>query len=265
MSPLTTAAKTHLTSLEKRWSSSIHLNMLSTPLRKCIVTSKVLPTSLLVQLKAITLPPISPGLSSSIQAQNKSRIVMLPDQILHPKYAPKKVGKGIWFTLDPSIYSQLEKRGSYRILNPKANVVRGMEGLIWRQLGERVLQELELILERFQGRKRVDLIHPKKEKEEEEEGENVSFSIRMEMEGEREEARLGAVPSFVPKFADETQKERFEAGVKRLATLSGAGELKEVYRVKQSSLTAPLGVALYRLHLWTRTKPTTTQSETFKP
>ncbi len=150
--PLSGPAKAYLANLEKRWSGSLHLTMLATPLRKCIVTSKILPTSLLVQLKAIS-PSFSyfsyrPAASSAKGSiVGGSRVVMLPDQILHPSYVPKKVGKGVWLTLDPRIFAQLEKKAAYKVLNSKATLVKGTERLIAKQLGERVVQEVMLLRE----------------------------------------------------------------------------------------------------------------------
>ncbi|SPC63034.1 uncharacterized protein UHOD_06001 [Ustilago sp. UG-2017b] len=254
-------AATSLTNLEKKWTCSFHLSMLASPLRKCIVTSKLVPTCLLFQLKAVTLPSLPstvPPERNSAQG-DRERIVMLPDQIFHPKYIPKRVGKGIWLTLNPGVYAQLERKGMHKMLNPKAGLVGGLQELVWRQLGERVVQETELVLAVFAGRKRIDLITEWEKGEKGEKGESgqcaVSYTIQIgEGSGEGE---LGANTIFVPKFADEEQKSRFEERLRALAKLSGleGAKAEQVYGVKQRQVTAPLAVALYRLQLWTRSLP----------
>ncbi|KAJ1034734.1 hypothetical protein NDA13_000989 [Ustilago tritici] len=258
--PLSVTAATSLTNLEKKWTCSFHLSMLASPLRKCIVTSKLVPTCLLFQLKAVTLPSLPsrvPPKTNSAQG-DREQIVMLPDQILHPKYISKRVGKGIWLTLNPGVYAQLERKGMHQMLNPKAGLVGGLQELVWRQLGERVVQETELVLALFAGRKRIDLITEGEKGEKGEIGQ-VSYTIQIgEGSGEGE---LGANTIFVPKFADEEQKSRFEERLRALAKLSGVEGAKgeQVYGVKQRQVTAPLAVALYRLQLWTRSLPSPTK------
>ncbi|KAJ1597061.1 hypothetical protein NDA14_004476 [Ustilago hordei] len=250
VNPLSVTTATSLTKLEKKWTCSFHLSMLASPLRKCIVTSKLVPTCLLFQLKVVTLPSLSSGVppkTNSAQG-DRERIVMLPDQILHPKYIPKRVGKGIWLTLNPGVYAQLERKGMHKMLNPKAGLVGGLQELVWRQLGERVVQETELVLALFAGRKRIDLIT---------EGGQCAVSYTIQIGEGSGEGELGANTIFVPKFADEEQKNRFEERLRALAKLSGVegAKAEQVYGVKQRQVTAPLAVALYRLQLWTRSLP----------
>ncbi|SPO28390.1 uncharacterized protein UTRI_04787 [Ustilago trichophora] len=268
--PLSSAARDHLTQLEKRWNGSIHLNMLSSPLRKCCVTSKVVPSALMVLLKAVALPPATPTappststpssdpLSNKKLAQAGEGIVMLPDKLLHPKFVPPKLGKGIWVTLDSRIYSHLAKRGSWKISNPRAALLEGMEELIWLQLGERVVQECQLLVDRFGDKKRLDLIsscNPTAER--------VGYTIRLptQQQGQgKQEESLSANPIFSPEFKDQRQKERFITAIHLLASIGNQSEqpsLNPKYGVKQSNITLPLGIALYRLHLWTHSLTTT--------
>ncbi|CBQ68579.1 conserved hypothetical protein [Sporisorium reilianum SRZ2] len=245
--PLTTAAQTHLTALETRWAGSLHLQMLSFPLRKCIVTQKVLPTSLMFQLKPFPLPPSPPSPSKKAQ----ERIVMLPNQILHPKYACRKLGRGVWCTLDARVLGAMLERGSWKIVSARAEMGREMGALVWTQLGERVVQEAHVLAERFSGRKRLDLFHVQ------EDAAKVSFAIRMSRASAStptlQRQQHAGTTIFEPVFKDPDQAERFETAIHAL-TPSLAQEAAQdgtVFFAKQSHITAPLGIALYRLNMWT--------------
>lgn len=284
--PLVGAARDHLLTLEKQWAGSVHLNMLSTPLRKCIVTSKVLPTALMLQLKAVHLPPALPDRSlspsscssnadadshstskpkrKSERERERGRVVILPDQILHSQFAPRKAGKGAWVTLDPRIYAHLHKRGSYKLLNPKAVLMDAMDELIWTQLGERVVQEAHLLAEQFQGRTKIDLVHswPLAGTEQSHPNETMPISFTVDLNSSSssgaQEAVWDPTPLFAPRFKDQAQMERFAAAIRMLGSLGdGHPSTGAQYRVKKSNVTAPLGVALYRLQLWSQsTSPT---------
>lgn len=242
---LAAARLSDLTSLQTRWLASPHLSMLSHPLRKCIVTSKTLPTSLMFALKPITLPP------SPISKSGQDRIVMLPDSILHPAKAKRKRGKGVWVTLDPRVCKRLVEKGAWKAVYSKAIVGKGMDELVWWQLGERVVQELEVLVERFGERRRLDLI-------EEEDGsgtEESGWAIHIQRDaGETEHS--SERQTFTPQFQDTAQAEKFHNTLRKLIPppqhLAQATAALPIYRVKESHITAPLGVALYRLNMWTK-------------
>ncbi|KAJ9474161.1 hypothetical protein PHBOTO_004219 [Pseudozyma hubeiensis] len=241
---LTSALRSDFTSLQTRWLASPHLSMLSHPLRKCIVTSKILPTSLMFALKPITLPP-SPA------SKGQDRIVMLPDSILHPAKARRKTGKGVWVTLDPRVCKRLVEKGAWKAVYSKAMVGKGMEELVRWQLGERVVQELEVLVERFGERRRLDLIA-------EEDGswtEESGWAIHIQQHG-GETKRSSKLQTFTPQFQDTAQAEKFHNTLRKLIPSpqhsNQATGPSSVYRVKQSHITAPLGVALYRLNMWTK-------------
>uniref|UniRef100_V5GEX6 Uncharacterized protein n=2 Tax=Kalmanozyma brasiliensis (strain GHG001) TaxID=1365824 RepID=V5GEX6_KALBG len=234
--------------------------MLAAPLRKCIVTSRILPTSLMLQLKPVTLPNSTTAIPSKSKRAGSERIVMLPDQILHPKFARKKPDKGLWVTLDPRVYAQLHKKASYKIVSSEATLLAGMEELVERQLAERVVQEAELLERRFRGRRRLDLFDASGE------GEDWAFSIQIAAKGEKgrddDAGVLGTKPSFKPTFKDVAQADRFRSAMRGLTPGETSAESKpdgnatveyaeKVYRARRSHLTAPLGIALYRLKMWT--------------
>ena len=211
----------------------------------------------MVQLKAVTLtslPPNSFTSSSPLPPATKGRktqelekIVLLPDRILHPQFHPRKVGKGIWLTLDARVYAQLGKKAAYKALNNRAVLMDGMEGLVWEQLGERCVQEVELLVERFAARKRIDLILGVGEVG------KCLFTIRLD----ESEDEVSECTVFTPNFKDEAQKERFKNAIQKLASIGReqgevAGKGKGEYRFRQSNITVGLGVALYRLKMWSR-------------
>ena len=238
--PLKAAANTTLTTLATHWSGSIHLHMLASPLRKCIVTQKVLPTSLLIQLKPVTLP-LPPSSTTTSNPIHRERTVLLPNAILSAKIAPKKPGKGIYLTCDRRIYAELESRASYKSVDPKAGLAKGMAELIARQLGERCCSELDVLVERFKGRRKgVDLFRMVQEGE----AGRTSFAIRM---SDGEDQNWTGIQVFQPKFSDQEQRQRFKTA---LQTLTKSSDKDQVYYAKQSHITAPLGIALYRLNLW---------------
>lgn len=134
----------------------------------------------------------------------------------------------------------------YKALNGKAELVPGMEELVARQLGERVVREAEGLAGRFGGRKRVDLLRVGGGEEE-----DVEYWVRLQG---GKGGRMGGKPVFAPRFADENQGERFSRAIKGLVREEegGIGGEIKVCGVKQSSVTAPLGIALWRLRMWTR-------------
>lgn len=254
---LTGAARSSLTALQSRWLGSIHLHMLSSPLRKCIVTSKVLPTSLMLQLKPVRLAPTlstsasdkysSAGLSSKASQPSGAaeRIVVLPNAILHPKYSPRKTGTGTWITLDARVFAHLRQKASYKRVDSKAVLAAQIEDLVWWQLGERCIQELHELVDRFGTSRRLDLfarpdddtlLQPRR------------WQIRLQTQTKdvRVESHV-----FQPSFQDAHQSQRFQQAIQDLlAPTPEMHELACVYTVKHSHITAPLGIALYRLNLW---------------
>lgn len=207
------------------------------------------------QLKSVSLPP-SPPSSAQQSKKSQERIVMLPNQLLHPKFAPSKMGKGMWCTLDPRVLGRMREKGSWKVLSPKA-VMGDMGGLIWEQLGERVCQEVELLRERFAGRKRLDLFPTYGVGGEE----KSSFVIRLSPPENttRGEEIPGSTAVFAPVFKESSQATRFESALKSLTTPTAeeaeAVERLKVFYAKQSHIIAPLGIALYRLNMWLSNDP----------
>ena len=77
---------------------------------------------------------------------------MLPDAILHPRFAQRKPGKGLWFCADQMVYERLRQRQLHRQVAPEAKISPRLGSLITRQLQQRVVQEAELLYERVRTR-----------------------------------------------------------------------------------------------------------------
>lgn len=224
--PLPAAARTHLVALERRWNSSLHLAMLATPLRKCIVTTKVLPTALLVQLKPLRVPP------KPESGKTNNTEVMMPDQVLHPKFQAVRRGKGGWICLDAGIVEHARKRGVYKMVSNAAVMLPSTGELVGKQLQERVCQEMELLQKQF-GRRRNGILTTQ-------EADQTAFEIS-------QQPKDAAHPVFTPEFTDESQQARFQDLLRNMAHTPDS----HTYAVHRSPVTVPLGVALYRLQLWT--------------
>ncbi|PWY97221.1 hypothetical protein BCV70DRAFT_195845 [Testicularia cyperi] len=266
--PLTAAAKRYLSTLEAQWSGSIHLRMLGAPIRKCGVTNKAAPASLLFQIKSVTLPPTQPFLSKALsdgtseaQPKNPEGNLILPDRILHPKYAAKKPGKGMWITLSPTILQQLYLRGTYKMLNPKATLPPELGVLVHTQLGERVIQEVELLRSFLASppEQSADLTaeeqtppsHPQP---------RLSFTLSTDIPAqddpstEQDTSMSHSLPlQFRPLLASEAQHQRLCDALSGLPRFKTSPSSSTLYSFPEIQHTANLGIALYRLHLWTRT------------
>ncbi|KOS12607.1 hypothetical protein Malapachy_0415 [Malassezia pachydermatis] len=86
---------------ERQWPSNPYLHMLSTPLRRCIVSHFVLPKAFMIQIKPVHLPS---------SEEHPPEITMAPDGILHPRFAMRKPGIGAWVTADQTVFKDLYKR-----------------------------------------------------------------------------------------------------------------------------------------------------------
>ncbi|GAA5916467.1 hypothetical protein JCM6882_006466 [Rhodosporidiobolus microsporus] len=118
--------------------------MLSSPLRRCLLTNKVLPTDLLVKFALVRPPPI-PFSSPS------NRMHLVPSGLLHPRFDPhhRTRGKGGWVTCWKDAVEALAHKGSYKrldssaFLDPSTAVAR-----VHSQLARRAVQEVDMFAER---------------------------------------------------------------------------------------------------------------------
>ncbi|GAA5852067.1 hypothetical protein JCM8547_000147 [Rhodosporidiobolus lusitaniae] len=118
--------------------------MLSSPLRRCLLTNKVLPSDLLIRFEFVRPPPTS-SLPSS------SRLSLSPSGILHPRFDAhhRARGKGMWVTCWKEAIEALAKKGSYKRVHQSAHLDASTAALrVHSQLARRVVQEAEMLAER---------------------------------------------------------------------------------------------------------------------
>lgn len=143
--------------------------MLASPLRRCVVTRKVMPLDLMVQLKPVYLPPLESAsnsrdftAASSVSAMRLSarsglEEAFLPDRILHPRLSPPKPGRGLWVCASSRVLATLSSPSSsestdggglrrLKVLSTSAFVPKKLVGMVAWLLEQRVNQELDLIL-----------------------------------------------------------------------------------------------------------------------
>ncbi|GAA5917084.1 hypothetical protein JCM5296_000015 [Sporobolomyces johnsonii] len=114
--------------------------MLSSPLRRCLLTQKVLPKDLMIQLKLTRLPPAPPSSSA--------RLVLTPSSVLHPRFSLATHGKGAWVSCWRDAVDTLSKKGSYKRLNSAAILPPTTTSKIHSQLARRLAQEAVMLAER---------------------------------------------------------------------------------------------------------------------
>ncbi|WFD30759.1 hypothetical protein MSPP1_001783 [Malassezia sp. CBS 17886] len=137
------AALAHVDRMAARWEASPYMSMMGAPLRRCIVTHAVMPNcawiwmgltaALMIQLKAVALP------------EGGGAQILLPDGILHPRFAQKKTGRGMWVCGDREVFGRLLERQPHRSVAPHASLPPHLLSLITYQLQLRVVQEAELL------------------------------------------------------------------------------------------------------------------------
>ncbi|KAG6837966.1 hypothetical protein H0H93_008360 [Arthromyces matolae] len=136
---------------ERKYWSSPYLRMLSSPLRQCILTGRFFPNDFLIRLSIHTIPlsHYPPGYKPSATTKPQT---FLPDGLQHTKYTARKSGKAVYIPCTRFSITMLSDRSVKR---RKAFGV-----LVHHYLGEqvahllrlRVLQEIELLVERLEGR-----------------------------------------------------------------------------------------------------------------
>ncbi|PKI84245.1 hypothetical protein MVES1_001652 [Malassezia vespertilionis] len=125
-------AKGHdaLLRLSARWESNFFLYLLASPLRRCVVTHAVMPSALMIQFKTATI--------SLVHGEEQT---LVPENVLHPRYAQKKLGRGIWICNDQQVFARLVDRQSHRPTAPEARISPHLRSLLTHQFQERVQQE----------------------------------------------------------------------------------------------------------------------------
>ncbi|GAA6054010.1 hypothetical protein JCM3770_002416 [Rhodotorula araucariae] len=123
--------------------------MLSSPLRRCLLTNKVLPSDLMVRFE-LTRPPASPS--------SNARFLLQPSRILHPRFEDRRsregaTGKAMWVTCWSEAVSTLAQKGSYKRLNSAAAMPppRAVTAHVHSLLARRVVHEADLVAERVKA------------------------------------------------------------------------------------------------------------------
>ncbi|CAO1630083.1 unnamed protein product [Parajaminaea phylloscopi] len=168
--------QTTLAKFDRNLLSDPWCRMLASPLRKCVVTREIMPMDLMIQLKAVYLPPSE---DESVHSEEPSshtpttrpsprsgfEEAFLPDRILHPKFSPLKPGRGVWVAANRKIVANLlslpegldaiEGGGLKRLksFSTSATVPKRLLEMIAWQLEERVFQEVDLVSREFRRRK----------------------------------------------------------------------------------------------------------------
>ncbi|WFC99794.1 hypothetical protein MYAM1_002539 [Malassezia yamatoensis] len=73
--------------------------------------------------------------------------IMVPDGVLHSKFAQRKSGKGIWVCNHQDVIEYLNFRHIYRVVEPKAVLSEHLPSLITYQMQQRIVQELQILTE----------------------------------------------------------------------------------------------------------------------
>ncbi|KAI9513180.1 hypothetical protein F5148DRAFT_278646 [Russula earlei] len=137
-----------MTSEEREWWANPYLRMLSTPLRRCAQSLRYLPSDFLIRLSVKRVP-------SALRAGSKKgpTYTLVPDGLQHPKFKGLDSRRGHYVVCRRAALQEFEKRGNYRRIMPTAiTLPSSLREHISHLLRLRILQELELLVERSQAR-----------------------------------------------------------------------------------------------------------------
>lgn len=102
--------------------------------------------ALMIQLKAAKIPG------------DQAEYTILPDAILHPQFAQKKLGRGMWICNDQRVYQRLVERRTWethtemhRAIASDASISPRLPMLLTHQFQERLVQEVQLLCEAAQN------------------------------------------------------------------------------------------------------------------
>ncbi|KAI0321857.1 hypothetical protein OF83DRAFT_1161602 [Amylostereum chailletii] len=140
-------APREMSALERDQWANPYLRMLASPIRRCLVTERYLPTDFLVRVAARRIP-------SSRITTKRERYVLLPDGLEHPKYCSLRSRRGNYILCRNSVISELTSRpSSWKHRTPPYTTISpSLAPHIAHLLRLRVLQELELLCDRLKTR-----------------------------------------------------------------------------------------------------------------
>lgn len=136
---------------EREWWSSPYLRMLSSPIRRCAISRRHMPSDFLIRLAALRLR-VAPG--------TKSAQVWMPDGLEHPKFRRRSGQLVMYITCWNDMFSPVNlNRVSSRGV-PNAVFHKLLSEQISHLLRVRVIQELQLLAETLSRRPRRNNLDP---------------------------------------------------------------------------------------------------------
>ncbi|KAI0921358.1 hypothetical protein AcW2_006352 [Taiwanofungus camphoratus] len=136
---------------ERSYWASPYLRMLSSPLRQCLLTKRMLPAEFLIRLSPMRV--FTARLGKSAQA-------LLADGIEHPSFKPRRAGHGLYLVCRRTALETFAERGSHKRLSNNVFMHSWLDRQISHLLRVRILQELHILAERLQRRPRGSLGTP---------------------------------------------------------------------------------------------------------
>ncbi|KAF9469033.1 hypothetical protein BDZ94DRAFT_1152687 [Collybia nuda] len=136
-----------MTDSEHQWWSSPYLRMLASPIRKCIVTGRHLPSDFLIRIAAMRIPlkakknPKSEGVPT----------VVVPDGLQHSKFTARKTGRAAYILCNKDSIPMLLETNTYKRMAPFLSVPSLLPIQIAHLLRVRVLQEFELLADHLES------------------------------------------------------------------------------------------------------------------
>lgn len=130
---------------EREWWANPYLRMLSTPIRKCTQSLRHLPSDFLIRICIKRLP-------SSLTGSKRRTYTIVPDGLQHPKFKGHDHHRGRYIVCRRAAIQEFDKRGSHRRILSEIKLPSSLPDYIGHLLRLRILQELELLVERLQAR-----------------------------------------------------------------------------------------------------------------
>ncbi|KAL6309745.1 hypothetical protein BKA93DRAFT_850097 [Sparassis latifolia] len=114
-----------------------YLRMLSTPIRQCMLTKRLLPKAFLIRLAPKLLAPTRIG-------GNRAEI-LAPDGLEHPNFKSPRLGNGYHITCFKDAITMMVERGVHKRVGRNVTVHKYLQEQIAHMLRVRVLQEMHIL------------------------------------------------------------------------------------------------------------------------
>ncbi|KAG8833665.1 hypothetical protein FRC17_010269 [Serendipita sp. 399] len=130
-------SKRLMSPIEMDVAASPYARMLSGPIRTCLLTRASLPKDLMVRF------------GGAVDPESK-KTYLLPNEIEHPKYAPKAPGKNFWVSCWKDAVQHTILSGKHAMITPNMEAHSMLLQQVDYLLQRRLVQELELLRDRLQ-------------------------------------------------------------------------------------------------------------------